>query len=195
MLKPGDPFPVLSVDVVGGESVQLPDALAGSHGVVLFYRGSWCPYCNAQLRAFQRAESRLAEAGVKAVALSVDDAATTHALIDKVGLTFPIGHIVDAAHRPARRHRVQDEYQFIQARQLSVSARQQRGSAHGYEPTSDHRQQRSIHTTGAAHITQDLPAPLTPPAHQPGSCCRNAARTRSRRASGFALSYRSSTAW
>jgi hypothetical protein len=28
MLKPGDPFPVLSVDVVGGESVQLPDALA-----------------------------------------------------------------------------------------------------------------------------------------------------------------------
>jgi hypothetical protein len=37
MLKPGDPFPVLSVDVVGGESVQLLDALAGSHGVVLLY--------------------------------------------------------------------------------------------------------------------------------------------------------------
>jgi peroxiredoxin len=98
MLKPGDPFPVLSVDVVGGESVQLPDAPPGSHGVVLLYRGSWCPYCNAQLRAFQRAESRLAEAGVKAVALSVDDAATTQALIDKVGLTFPAGHSVDAAH-------------------------------------------------------------------------------------------------
>jgi peroxiredoxin len=98
MLKPGDPFPVLSVDVVGEESVQLPDALAGSHGVVLRYRGSWCPFCNAQLRAFQRAESRLAEAGVKVVALSVDDAATTQALIDKVGLTFPVGHSVDAAH-------------------------------------------------------------------------------------------------
>jgi peroxiredoxin len=73
-------------------------ALAGSHGVVLLYRGSWCPYCNAQLRAFQRAESRLAEAGVKVVALSVDDVATTQALIDKLGLTFPVGHSVDAAH-------------------------------------------------------------------------------------------------
>ena len=30
-------------------------------GVVLFYRGSWCPYCNAQLRAFQRASDRLAD--------------------------------------------------------------------------------------------------------------------------------------
>jgi hypothetical protein len=30
MLKPGDPFPVMSVDVVGGESVQLPDALGAN---------------------------------------------------------------------------------------------------------------------------------------------------------------------
>ena len=45
--------------------------------MVLFYRGSWCPYCNAQLRAFQRAADTLAELDVKVVALSVDDEATT----------------------------------------------------------------------------------------------------------------------
>jgi hypothetical protein len=37
--------------------------VAGGFGVVLFYRGSWCPYCNAQLRAFQRATAGLAEVG------------------------------------------------------------------------------------------------------------------------------------
>ena len=98
MLKPADSFPSLSVGVVGGETVQLPDALAGSFGVVLIYRGSWCPYCNAQLRAFQRAADRLAEAGVKVIALSVDDAATTQDLIAKHGLTFPVGHSIDAKH-------------------------------------------------------------------------------------------------
>src|SRR5262245_16337549 len=96
MLKPGDPFPALSLDVAGARTIQLPDALAGWYGVVLIYRGSWCPYCNAQLRAFQRAADRLSAAGVKVVALSVDDAATTEQLISKLALTFPVGHSADA---------------------------------------------------------------------------------------------------
>jgi peroxiredoxin len=96
MLKPGDPFPQLSVETPDGEVVHLPDALAASYGVVLIYRGSWCAYCNAQLRAFQRAQARLVEADIKVIALSVDDAATTEELITKLGLTFPVGHSADA---------------------------------------------------------------------------------------------------
>ena len=76
--------------------LDLPNALAGDHAVVLLFRGSWCPYCNAQLRAFQRAHDRLRELGVRVVALSVDDEATTRALIDRHGLTFPVGHSADA---------------------------------------------------------------------------------------------------
>jgi peroxiredoxin len=63
---------------------------------MLFYRGSWCPYCNAQLRAFQRATDSLAEVDARVVALSVDDQATTADLIDKHGLSFPVGHSADA---------------------------------------------------------------------------------------------------
>jgi peroxiredoxin len=74
----------------------LPDAFAGDFGVVLFVRGSWCPYCNAQLRAFQRAADSLAETGIKVAALSVDDEPTTAELIAKHGLTFPVGHSADA---------------------------------------------------------------------------------------------------
>ena len=62
LLHPGDAFPELSLTVPGGETVQVPEAFAGEFGVMLFNRGSWCPYCNAQLRAFQRAGAALADA-------------------------------------------------------------------------------------------------------------------------------------
>ena len=97
LLHPGDPFPGLIVNLPGGQTLHLPDDLAGRFGVVLFYRGSWCPYCNAQLGAFQRALDGLDEVDASVVALSVDDEATTRDLITRHGLRFPVGHSADAA--------------------------------------------------------------------------------------------------
>jgi peroxiredoxin len=96
-LGPGDAFPPLHVALPGGEALELPDALAGHYGVVLLFRGAWCPYCNGQLRAFGRAHGRLAELGVAVVALSVDDEETTRALVEKRGLPFPVGFGADAS--------------------------------------------------------------------------------------------------
>ena len=96
LLNPGDPFPHLAITVPGGQTLALPDAYAGDFAVVLLYRGAWCPYCNAQLRAFERASQTLTEAGIRVAALSVDDEATTAALVEKQGLTFPVGYGADA---------------------------------------------------------------------------------------------------
>ena len=96
LLHPGDTFPDLSLTVPGGEVVKVPGAFAGQFGVVLFNRGSWCPYCNAKLRAFQRARATLADAGVQVAALSVDDEVTTAAMVARHGLTFPVGFGADA---------------------------------------------------------------------------------------------------
>src|ERR1700757_799849 len=96
LLHPGDPFPVLIVNLPVGRTVHLPGDLAGRFGVVLFYRGAWCPYCNAQLSAFQRALDGLAQVGASVVALSVDDEAATRDLIARHGLRFPVGHSADA---------------------------------------------------------------------------------------------------
>jgi peroxiredoxin len=96
LLHPGDRFPALAVALPGGSTLQLPGALAGHYGVILLYRGSWCPYCNAQLRAFQRAHDGLASAGAQVVAVSVDDEATTQTLVAKHGLQFPVDHSADA---------------------------------------------------------------------------------------------------
>lgn len=96
LLHPGDAFPEMLLSLPGAQPVTVPEAFGGDFGVMLFYRGSWCPYCNAQLRAFQRAGSALADAGIRVAALSVDDEATTAALIGKHGLTFPVGFGADA---------------------------------------------------------------------------------------------------
>lgn len=95
-LANGDRFPTITLDAVGGGTLSLPDDLADSFGVILMYRGSWCPYCNAQLAAFSRAGDRLAEVGVRVVALSVDDESTSSALAAKHKLGFPLGHSADA---------------------------------------------------------------------------------------------------
>lgn len=94
LLAPGDVFPTITVTTPGGDAVTVPEVFDG-FGVVLFNRGSWCPYCNAQLRAFQRAEESLAGVGAKVVSLSADDEVATAALIAKHGLTFPVGHSAD----------------------------------------------------------------------------------------------------
>jgi peroxiredoxin len=114
LLNPGDRFPVVALTTPDDEKVTLPDG--GGFGVVLFYRGSWCPYCNAQLASFQRASDRLAELGAKVVALSVDDEATTKELIAKHGLTFPVGYGADPqAIADATGAFVNDEPAYLQS--------------------------------------------------------------------------------
>jgi len=92
----GDRFPRLSIPKVGGGTIELPGDLDGSFGVVLIYRGAWCPYCNAQLAAFARARAKLDEGGIKLVAFSVDDEVTAAALAAKHNLRFPLGYGADA---------------------------------------------------------------------------------------------------
>ena len=95
-LQNGQAFPSLDIQTVGGGVGQIPQSLRGSYAVVLFNRGAWCPYCQAQLAGFQRASQRLAEAGIKVVSLSVDDEATSRGTVEKFKLSFPIGHSADA---------------------------------------------------------------------------------------------------
>ena len=86
----------LTVPAVGGGMIALPGALAGSWGVVLIYRGAWCPFCNAQLAGYAAEKDALDALGVKVVALSVDDEPTSAANVAKNQLKFPVGHSADA---------------------------------------------------------------------------------------------------
>ena len=94
-LQNGQAFPAFDVPAVGGGRISIPQSLQGSYGVVLIYRGAWCPFCQGQLAGFQRASEKLAATGIKVVALSVDDEATTAGTVEKHKLSFPVGHSAD----------------------------------------------------------------------------------------------------
>ena len=96
MLKNNDVFPSLAFARADGGEVHLPDDLAGGYGVILFHRGSWCPYCNAQLAAFAQAAHILAEEGIRVVSVSVDDREKSEALVEKHKLGFPVAYGADA---------------------------------------------------------------------------------------------------
>jgi peroxiredoxin len=96
MLKNGEVFPALSFARVGGGQIHLPGDLAGAFAIILFHRGAWCPYCDAQLSAYARAADELAREGIKVVSISVDDEETSEALVKKHALSFPVGYGADA---------------------------------------------------------------------------------------------------
>ena len=96
LLNNGDAFPKLTVPAVGGGQIALPDVFAGAWGVVIVYRGAWCPFCNAQLAGFAAEKDALDGLGVRVVALSVDDEATSAATAAKNHLQFPVGHSANA---------------------------------------------------------------------------------------------------
>ena len=62
---PGRHVPPLTLNIPGAQAIEVPGWFAGEFEVVLFNRGAWCPYCTAQLRAFQRAGDSLTRAGVR----------------------------------------------------------------------------------------------------------------------------------
>jgi len=40
-LDTGDQFPSMTLTVVGGETLTIPDDINASYAIVLFYRGHW----------------------------------------------------------------------------------------------------------------------------------------------------------
>ena len=95
LLSNGERFPTLALNTVDGGTIVLPDDLTGYFGVVLIYRGSWCPYCNAQLSSFSRAAETLERLGVKVVALSVDQLDDAAGMVEKYRIRFPVAYAAD----------------------------------------------------------------------------------------------------
>src|SRR5215831_4828165 len=89
LLHPGDTFPQLTLNIPGAQAIQVPGWFAGEFGVLLFNRGAWCPYCTAQLRAFQRAGDSLTQAGIRVAALWVDDEKTTAEFTQSAATRMP----------------------------------------------------------------------------------------------------------
>ncbi|MBV8457410.1 MAG: AhpC/TSA family protein, partial [Acetobacteraceae bacterium] len=89
-LKAGDTAPLFTLKDPDGKQVSAAELLARGPLVVSFYRGVWCPYCNMELQALQKALPSFRELGANLVAISPQNAANSRKSIRTNGLTFPI---------------------------------------------------------------------------------------------------------
>jgi peroxiredoxin len=71
-LQVGEPFPDFALPDSDGRTVTSGELLDRGPVVVAFYRGGWCPYCGAMLRAFEAARPAIEAAGGVLVAVSPD---------------------------------------------------------------------------------------------------------------------------
>lgn len=78
--KAEDISPLLIGEIIPDAILKAPDAsdhsilniLSKKPTILLFYRGGWCPYCNAHLAEIQGVESEIIKLGFQIVAVSPD---------------------------------------------------------------------------------------------------------------------------
>lgn len=89
-LGEGDTAPDFELPNAVGERVRLSDLLSSGPVILSFYRGQWCPFCNLELRALQRAITDIESAGATLVAVSPNTPDTSLTTVEKHSLTFPV---------------------------------------------------------------------------------------------------------
>lgn len=68
----GEKIPSLTLKSSENTAVNISDLLKKKKTVLVFYRGGWCPYCNAHLQALAEAEKEILDLGYQIIAISPD---------------------------------------------------------------------------------------------------------------------------
>ena len=88
---PGDRMPDGSLLDVDGRATTLAAALNSQPGVIVFYRGGWCPYCNIALRTYQaQLVPALAAQGIPLIAISPQTPDASLSTQEAKDLTFTV---------------------------------------------------------------------------------------------------------
>lgn len=69
----GEVLPDANLNDINGKSVTLNSILSKKPTVLVFYRGGWCPYCNAQLSGLAKIEKEILALNYQIIAVSPDD--------------------------------------------------------------------------------------------------------------------------
>jgi peroxiredoxin len=100
-LKAGDHMPGFELPDGDGMLWRSEDLLRGRPLVIVFYRGRWCAYCNAQLSALQEIHQKIAEAGASLIAVSPQTQKHSYMTRDMHKLRFPV--LSDQGNQVARK--------------------------------------------------------------------------------------------
>lgn len=86
----GAKVPEATLTSMDGKTVSVSELIKSKKTILVFYRGGWCPYCNAHLSALGEAESELLSQGYQIIAISPDspDSQASTKVKDKVNYTL-----------------------------------------------------------------------------------------------------------
>ena len=87
-LAVGSPAPSGRVTCDDGQMYDLSKSWETGTGVLVFYRGHWCPHCRKQLGELTFAEGKLASRKATLVAISADGVEDARAVKAKVGAGY-----------------------------------------------------------------------------------------------------------
>lgn len=73
-----------------GATVTLKDLRKKGQTVLLFYRGSWCPYCNRELKAFQDSLSLILTKKAQLIAITPESNEGIDSMVKKNSVVFPV---------------------------------------------------------------------------------------------------------
>lgn len=86
----GDKIPEFSIPNAVGKKVDSQEILKNGKIILAFYRGSWCPYCNLELKFLQDNLSRIKEKNAVLVAISPQSPDHSLTMAEKNNLKFEV---------------------------------------------------------------------------------------------------------
>jgi len=88
--KVGDPAPGFTLPDQLGRQVSLLGELQQGPVVLIFYRGEWCPYCNALLRTYGLRAADFSQRDARLLAVSPQTPDNSLTMAEKHSLEFPV---------------------------------------------------------------------------------------------------------
>lgn len=106
-LQVGDRAPDFRLLSQNNQLVSLESTLQSGPVVLTWYRGGWCPYCNTELAALQKALPEFEKLGVTVIALSPETQENALGTTEKLGLRFLV--LTDDENQIAKKYRLDFE--------------------------------------------------------------------------------------
>jgi peroxiredoxin len=92
----GDLAPNFTLNNAAGKEISLKEKLAQGPVILTFYRGGWCPYCNLELRAYQKLLPQINQLGASLIAISPEKPDASLTTAEKNSLEFDVLSDIDA---------------------------------------------------------------------------------------------------
>ena len=89
-IKLGEIMPEFLLPNVKNEIINSNEILKNGKMIIAFYRGSWCPYCNLQLKTLQDYLTKIKDKKATLVAISPQSPDSSLTVVEKHNLTFEV---------------------------------------------------------------------------------------------------------